>query len=210
MPSLNERLNNWLQRYYLFVTLLVVGLIVVGSLNWLLLPEYERLVATGSGEYEDLNSTITLHEQYLADLHMMESNYNQMDQRVMRILDSIVPEQYASGPVFASIEQLFVGSKFTVQSINVSADTTANPDDAATTTSEEIFQPIAVSVNLIGSADASYTNFKALLERIERNPQIMNINSMSYAPGSNAFTFVLHTYQRGTLTTSNNNGTTQP
>lgn len=182
--------NLWIERNYGYVALVVVGAIILLMTTWFLWPQYQRMQSAGILQYYNMTQVLEQRRQYVTDLEAMASNYQQLDQRVIRAIDVALPEHYSDGPVYAEVEQLVEGTKYTVQSVNVSAATTDTTEPAA-------YDIVTLSLNLSAvDASVTYQDFKDLLDHIERYPHLMNLESLTYNTSNSGYSLVLKTYQR--------------
>ncbi len=193
----------WLSHNYGYVALGLVGVITIVMANFFIWPQYQRMESGGTLQYRNITGVIEQRQAYIADLQTMQQAYEQLDQRIVRAIDVALPTDYSAGPVFAEVEQLFQGSGFTVQSINVAATSSATnaitPTEAAIADQPTLYDVVSISVNLTSTDAVTYADFKQLLDRIERYPHLMNLESLNYTPDTTGYTFVLKTYQSKAL-----------
>ena len=188
------QLNLWLERSYAFVALGVVGAITVVVANWFIWPQYQRMQSAGILQYRDITHVLEQRRAYIADLAVMQQEYEALDHRITRAVDLALPGDYVAGPVYIEVEQLLQGTDYAVQSVNVAVDAVSS-----TSTTSAVYDIVTLSVNISAAdAEVSYNDFKTLLSRIERYPHLLNLETLTYTPGTNAYTFVLKTYQRKT------------
>ncbi|MBI4407594.1 MAG: hypothetical protein HY565_03790 [Candidatus Kerfeldbacteria bacterium] len=192
-----DQLIVWLNHNYGYIALGVVGIITVVMANFFIWPQYQRMESGGTLQYRNITTVIEQRQAYITDLQTMQQAYEQLDQRIVRAIDVALPKDYSAGPVFAEVEQLFQGSGFSVQSVNVAA--TSSTTEAVTAEQPTLYDIVSISVNLSSTSDVTYADFKQLLARIEGYPHLMNLESLTYAPGTGSYTFVLKTYQRKAL-----------
>lgn len=194
-----DHLNAWLARNYGYVALGVVGVIIILMANVFIWPQYQRMQSAGTLQYRDITTVIEQRQAYIQDLETMQQEYEQLDQRIVRAIDVALPIGYSDGPVFAEIEQLFQGSGFTVQSVNVASTSGADSSvDSVALKTPTLYDMVSISVNLTSADAVTYEDFKQLLQQIEQYPHVMNLESLTYAPNTSSYTFVLKTYQRTT------------
>lgn len=194
-----DHFNAWLARNYGYVALGVVGVIIILMANVFIWPQYQRMQSAGTLQYRDITTVIEQRQVYIQDLETMQQEYEQLDQRIVRAIDVALPIGYSDGPVFAEIEQLFQGSGFTVQSVNVASASGANSNaDGVALETPTLYDLVSISVNLTSADAVTYEDFKQLLQQIEQYPHLMNLESLTYAPNTSSYTFVLKTYQRTT------------
>lgn len=187
-----EQLNSWLERSYGYVALGMFGVIAVVMTNWFIWPQYQRMQSAGILQYRDMTVVLDQRRAYIQDLAVMQQEYEQLDQRIVRAIDLALPEEYADGPVYAEVEQLLQGTPYSIQSVNIAVS-------GETETADPIYEVVTLSLNISAvNGTASYDDFKTLLARLEQYPHLLNLESLTYSPGTSAYTFVLKTYQRRT------------
>lgn len=193
----------WLNHNYGYVALTLVGVITIVMANFFIWPQYQRMESGGTLQYRNITTVIEQRQAYIADLQTMQQAYEQLDQRIVRAIDVALPTDYNTGPVFAEVEQLFQGSGFSVQSVNVASaggtTSTVTPNELVIAEQPTLYDIVSISVNLTSTGDVTYADFKQLLARIEGYPHLMNLESLTYAPGTSSYTFVLKTYQSKAL-----------
>lgn len=191
-----EQLNHWLERSYGYVALVVVGVVTVVIANWFIWPQYQRMQSAGILQYRDITQLLDQRRAYITDLQTMEREYAALDHRITRAIDVALPGNYADGPVYVEVEQLLGGTDFIVQSVNVAVNATIDPTGAVVATNP-IYEVVTLSVNISAvDATVTYDDFKELLRRIEQYPHLLNLETLTYSPGTSGYTFVLKTYQR--------------
>lgn len=196
MNNRSEQLNKFLERYYGYILVGVLGLVLVLMLNFFIWPQYQTMQSAGILQYRNSTDTVAQRRSYLQQLQQMEIEYKELDQRVFRAIDIALPTEYSKGPAFAEIEHLLDGTSFKVENVNIVADPVIIAADTTTAVSN-VYEPVTVSLNISASGEAvNYEEFKTLLRRVEQNPHLMNLESMIYTPDTSAYTFVLKTYQR--------------
>ena len=143
------QLNLWLERSYAFVALGVVGDITVVVANWFIWPQYQRMQSAGILQYRDITHVLEQRRAYIADLAVMQQEYEALDHRITRAVDLALPGDYVAGPVYIEVEQLLQGTDYTVQSVNVAVDAVSS-----TSTTSAVYDIVTLSVN-ISAADRS-------------------------------------------------------
>src|SRR3989338_8075480 len=109
------QLNLWLERSYAFVALGVVGAITVVVANWFIWPQYQRMQSAGILQYRDITHVLEQRRAYIADLAVMQQEYEALDHRITRAVDLALPGDYVAGPVYIEVEQLLQGTDYAVQ-----------------------------------------------------------------------------------------------
>ncbi len=203
MNKRSEQLNKLLERYYLYVSVGLVGLITILMLNFLIWPQYQVMQSSGVLQYQNIIDVVAQRKAYLQQLQAMQADYESIDRRVVRAIDIALPDAYTEGPVYTEVEQLFNGTQFFLESINVSTGsttgttTTTDTVDASASSADAVYQEVTLSINISAiDGTSSYADYLELLRHIEQSPHLMNLESVSYTPGSSAYTLVLKTYQR--------------
>lgn len=192
MNSSTNRLTQFLDSYYRPLSALVVVVMIVIGWFTLLWPQYQALNDSGVLQYQSALVTLREHQQYLEDLRTMSERYATIDQRVFYAVDTLIPAHRSQELLFADLEKVFANTAFTIDNMNVAKlDATA----AVTSTLPEDVRLVTVSVN-VSTEDPSYSSFKELLIRIQQSAQLLNLQSLNYAPGNSSYSFVFSSYER--------------
>lgn len=201
-----ERINILLDRYFKVVALGLVVLVSLLGIQFLLLPQYNILQQSGVLQYQQVKTTLANRQAYVEQLKTMDQNYQQLDQRMLRTVDNILPSDFSDVDLFTELSQLFQQTNLSVQSINIASTSGSGAATAAATTTTKTATPAAtvsstydilqVTVNVSAGTTATYGDFKNLLVKLENYPHLINIDSMTYAPGKTAYTLIFTTYRR--------------
>jgi hypothetical protein len=203
MNKRSEQINQILERYYVYISLGLIGAIVLLMLNFIIWPQYQTMQSSGILQYNNITDVMAQRKIYLQQLQAMKLDYQDIDQRVVRAIDIALPATYTEGPVYTEVEQLFKGTQFVLDSVNVSSSTgigdDAVPTDTVITANgvAQNYKEVSLSLNVTAiDGSASYQDYLELLKQIEQSPHLMNLESISYSPNSTSYTLVLKTYQR--------------
>lgn len=203
MPLPKNQINQAITNYFSY---LASGLVIVLSilfLQFFLIPQYRMLQQSGIIQYHNLQQIVTERRRFLTELQAMQQAYDEFDFRALRYVDTVLPAEYDLVDAFAEIDDIFEGTNFIVQSINVSEATASAiaEDVTATPVSELDYQVVQISVNVSVRNDGlNYADFKTILQRIEQHQHVLNLDQLVYAPNANGFTLILKTYQRADAT----------
>jgi hypothetical protein len=184
---------------YSLATLFIVFIFL--GVYFVIYPQYVKFQNSGKQTYQQSVTVLAQRQQYLADLKTMEQYYQQLDKRLLVVVNQVLPKA-SSDELFAEIEAMFNKTSFTVQSINIASaiptgTTTKNPTTKATNNAGELkdFTRTQVTVNIVGN-NTSYEEFKKLLNQLENNAHIFELSSLSYNPAADSYTLLLQVYQR--------------
>ncbi len=220
MQITTETTNSFLTKYYLYLAIaIVIGICALGGV-FLLWPQYQNLQNSGVLEYKSAITTLQSRQEYLQNLKLMEENYKQLDKRLVRTMNTVLPEYQDSVLLFEEIELLLTSADLQVQSMNIAsgasaqstvADVPQPADDTqlleaenldATTDTEKTqaslaknIEQITVTVN-ITSKNNNYNNFKQFLVSLEQYNHLIELESMSFTPATDGTTLVFTTYQQ--------------
>lgn len=182
-----------LDRYYPYVLIGVLTVVVALGLYSIILPQYYGVQNTSAATYQQSAAMLTEREHYLNDLQVMEANYTKLDKRMLSYMYKILPK-LPPEMLFAEIEGILRKSKFTVQSINISPGAAGVADSAvAPTTTKDLYSVTQVSVNVIGKG-TSYADFKELLQQFENSAHLIELGSLTYNSSVDSYTLVLKIY----------------
>lgn len=193
MNSSTNTITQFLDKYYRAFSMIIAALMIV--LGWWLLlwPQYQALTDSGVLQYQTALVTLGEHQHYLADLQTMAERYQTIDRRVFYAVNTLVPPHRDQELLFADLENVFANTAFTITSMNVASQSTT--DKTTVSALPDTIALVTVSVN-VATTDPSYSNFKELLKRIQQSAQLLNLQSLNYAPGSSSYTFIFTSYER--------------
>jgi Tfp pilus assembly protein PilO len=205
MKLFNEgQANQFLNRYYRYLSLILILVIIIIGYFSLLLPQYRKLKDTGIFENKEAENMLAEREQYLADLREMRQAYDELEIRAWRSLDNILPAEDEIYLLFAQMEVFARDNNLILTSININdgsidaaatgqsvANKAIDPSNVSVKPADNI-RTVSLSLNLTGIN--SYENFKQFLDSIENNVRILDLRSLAYSPGNNTYTVTLTTY----------------
>lgn len=210
MPLPKNQINQAITNYFSFIASGLVIVLSISFLQFFLIPQYRMLQQSGIIQYHNLQQLVTERRRFLTDLQAMQQAYDEFDFRALRYVDTVLPADYDLVDAFAEIDDIFEGTNFIVQSINVSEATAATAGEAVTDTTDTPtttpvsvleYQVVQISVNVSVRNDSlNYADFKTILQRIEQHQHVLNLDQLVYAPNANGFTLILKTYQRADAT----------
>lgn len=177
-----------LEQYYSYVLAGIFFVTVGLGLYLIILPQYYSAQNTSATAYQQSLQLLTQRQQYLADLQVMEANYQKLDTHILSYMHQILPE-LAPAVAFTEVEALFQKSKFTVQSINIVPETPGQPAANA----KGLYTVTQVNVNIVGDA-ATYADFKDLLQQLEHNAHLIELGSLSYNANATSYTLSFKIY----------------
>ncbi len=201
MNSRSEQFNKFLEHYYSYILAIVLGVVFLAMLNFFIWPQYQTMQSAGILQYRTSADVVAQRRNYLTQLQTMKTEYESLDKRIVRSIDLALPTEYSEGPVYAEIEHLLDGTKFTIDTVNIVTNSSTATLDAAGATTEvvtnDVYEEVLLSLNVVAiDSSTSYADFKTLLQHIEQNPHLMNLDSVIYTPDNSSYTLVLKTYQR--------------
>ena len=212
MDNITESSERFIDRHYrLIAWLVVIGLLLLGGVS-LLWPQYQRLQSSGVLQHSAAQERLSLNQGYLADLQTMEMNYEDLDTRSLRLLDTIVPVQQPGTRLYEEFELVFANSDLELQTITISVPELTTDEELAelaegntidmvetdqSTIATGLDDIVIATITLnVTAEDGSYEEFKRVLQFIEQYEHVLDLDTVTYGSSAGAYTFVLTTYQR--------------
>lgn len=220
MQITTETTNSFLGKYYFYLAIsIVVAIFALGGV-FLLWPQYQSLQNSGVLEYKSAVSTLESRQRYLQNLKSMESNYTELDKRLLRSMNNVLPTHQDSVILFEELELLLTEADLEVQSMNIaasaspeatsadipqtvddtqlleseSADTSENNPKAKPALAKNI-ERINVTVNIKSNSN-TYASFKQFLTSLEQYNHLIELEAVSFSPDTQGTTMVFATYQQ--------------
>lgn len=179
-----------LARYYKWLTLLSIIIIIALSYYYILEPKYQEVGVGGRYDLASLESELILRNDYLEKLKQLEANYNKIAQADIDKLEKILPEEKDIPGLFVQLQALAEDHGFLLTSVSIGdmPDNTANKKSVAT------IQKMNISINLIGRGTSSYTEVKNFLSALEYNLRLFDVNAVYFSPDSSEYSINIFTY----------------
>ncbi|MFA5995115.1 MAG: hypothetical protein WCW27_03560 [Patescibacteria group bacterium] len=204
MDISKNKIYQIVDKYFAYSLAIIFGVLILFGGYFIIYPQYVKFQNSGKQTYQQSVTVLEQRQQYLADLKTMEQYYQQLDKRLLVVVNQVLPAA-TTEQLFAEIEAVFSKTNFTVQSINIAntapTSPTTSPASGATNNTgvPKGFTRTQVTVNIVGN-NTNYEDFKKLLQQLENNARILELSSLSYSPGADSFTLLLQVYQRNLTT----------
>lgn len=202
MTMFNKLNTSFIDKY--FIALTISTILIIGGIGTLVLlwPQYKSIQVTTNNNYTSTENAVAQRQQYLNDLQIMQNNYENLDQRMLRDVDTILPPDQDTSALFQEMQLLFNTTNFKVTSINVAEQAPDKKVDKTAKTTEMVPQDtlppdvktLQISVS-ITTPYLSYNQFKEFLSYIERYDHLLNLKAINYSPNSTDLTLLFTTYQ---------------
>lgn len=220
MQITTETTNSFLGKYYFYLAIsIVVAIFALGGV-FLLWPQYQSLQNSGVLEYKSAVSTLESRQRYLQNVKSMEKNYAELDKRLLRSMNTVLPSDQESVILFEELELLLADANLDVQSMNIAASASTEATNADIPKTEDDTQlledenmdaaenitktqpalaknieRINVTVNIKSNSN-TYASFKQFLTSLEQYNHLIELEAVSFSPNTQGTTLVFATYQQ--------------
>lgn len=216
MDQIKQPTESFVEQHYPVLAVVVAITLVILAGLFVLWPQYQRLQTSGVLQHDAATERLAQERDYLNNLKIMETNFNQLDAKSLRLMDTIVPEQQSVARLFEEMELAFSANGFSLQSINLIDTTDSQLDslvvenntvDVAAAQTESVsgagsavsrpsdVQIINVTIN-VTTENVGYDNFKSMLTYLEQYERVIDLDTLSYSGAESSYTFVFNMYQR--------------
>jgi len=177
----------FLVRYNKMLTLLLVVLIVSLSYFLVIAPKYESISIGGQYDLDALIQKREQQQQYLAQLKLLNENYQRISQGDASKLDKVLPSQKDIPGLFIQLQALAAENNFRLIAVNIDEEA----DQAIDENKIAGIKRLNISLNLVGG---NYLSLKQFLEDVESNLRIFDVNAVYFSPDSENYSVNLFTY----------------
>ncbi|MFH1781212.1 MAG: hypothetical protein ABH835_01195 [Patescibacteria group bacterium] len=212
-------LNEFLNKYYLLIAVLLV-LIILGIAGALIIyPQYTNLMTVRDEQLT--TSEIDLKEKttYLESLKQMQANYEDLNKENFRNFDKVMLTEEEIPWLFARIESVIEAANMTLLNISYvkEAKTLASQDQPPEDLGEEEIiteEPLldatglpitssvklppgvgAINVNITVSSDNdNWESFKKIMTILEMNIELFEVKNITYSAGQADYSLSFDTY----------------
>ncbi|MFA6410909.1 MAG: type 4a pilus biogenesis protein PilO [Candidatus Buchananbacteria bacterium] len=177
-------------RYYKFVTVLIIIVLIGLSYYFILEPKYQQVGIGGKYNIDTLKQELIKRQNYLDNLKKLAANYQNISQTEMLKLNEVLPEEEDIPGLFVQLQNLAQENNLLLASvsINETSGSSQNGNLAGN------IKKLSVSLNLIGGQGNSYNEVKQFLSALEYNLRIFDVNSVYFSPDSPSYTINIFTY----------------
>ena len=218
-PNSTHTEHRWEKWFPLLALVVFAAVLVVGGMV-VVVPQYDHLQHTREHVYSQNVSAVNEREMYIADVEEIASRYADIDQRTYRVMDRIIPPAQNTSLLFEELDRFFSDSDLQLVGVTVTsggsvATSQTDASEAAEDEADNGFdfgalsgdvpvetviessdvETIQLSLNIVAPS-GSYEEFKQMLEVIEAYPRVMDLASISFTAGTDAYTLVINTYQQ--------------
>lgn len=201
-------LNEFLNKYYALLAVVLV-LLIFGVGGFLLVyPQYRELVQVQEEQLSASEFDLVQKTQYLQDLREMEENFQAQNLENYRNLDKVIFTRSQFPLLFARLENIVSGLGMSI--VNITYAPAGDEAEGAAGTEEDEEEDEAapelaaadlppgiglLSVTMtVTSPDRNWTAFKELVNTLQYNIQLIEIESLSYSPSLEAYNLTFNMY----------------
>ncbi|MFH1426237.1 MAG: hypothetical protein ABIG66_02275 [Candidatus Kerfeldbacteria bacterium] len=192
----------FISKYYLwFVALEAVLILVVG---WFVLLDKEltKIEEAGLIGYEDTSARLQERENYLLQLQTMETEYSKLSEERLQQMDHLLPVGLEPASVINRMSALAEQAGLAILSIDVVkpepvaeatiTDAGTIAGEASKFTSKDV-RTATITLN-IESGEGTYEELKLFLDTLESFVPILDLQNLTFSPGSASYALQLQTY----------------
>lgn len=210
-------LNEYLNKYYaLLAVVLVLIILAVGGIL-LIYPQYQDLVQVREEQLSTSEYDLVQKTQYLRDLREMDENFQAQNLENYRNLDKIMFSQSDFPLLFARMENIVESAGMKIVSISYvpQGEEAESPVGRAEPPEEQGQQGDILGQDTLGSApendlpdgisrlsvtmtvqasEKKWEAFKGFINTLQYNIQLIEMESLSYSPGLETYSLAFNMY----------------
>lgn len=167
------------------------ALIVVIGVGYLIVlsPKIQELREVGIEGQKDREATLSTLKDELSQLQSAKEQFDMITSEELELITLALPTEKNIPNLFVEIPLFLETKNLTMTSLDISeVDLLFNQGEQPRTTIHRV--DITVGVDGL----ESYLLFKDFLASVEDNLRLLDINSITYVPGSSSYTFIFSTY----------------
>ena len=192
--SINLQLGQFFVYNYQLLIALICLLVMIGSLFWFFLPQYNKTLADARDDYQKAQQELLDKQKYQANLIQLNDFYKQIDQATRNKVRDILPATLDRENLLAEIEAICLLNSLLIKSSDVTAvENKTTTDNEAPKTTNLSNQPKSAIIKL-ELQGRSYKSFKGLLKTVENNLHLMDIQHLNYLPDQNQIVLEIQVY----------------
>ncbi|MFA4942572.1 MAG: hypothetical protein WC564_02990 [Patescibacteria group bacterium] len=201
-------INRLLNDYFGAIIALSVIVILVGSYYFIILPRYQKIVATINATFYETDQLTPKYKE-LSDYQSLIEVYKNISPSDVLKVKGLVPQEYLKEDLFTEIIYLASTQKLTVNSLNISKDGVATSTPVSGRTAGANTNGTSTAGNLsslklpsgvgafnvkLSLGNVDYPALKTWLRAMENSLRIIDVKSISFDPKSGAAVLDMTTY----------------
>ena len=197
-----KKINTFLIKYFKFLVLFLVLLVLVLGYFFLLGPEYKEIQTLIRNSQEQRQEMFLSKQKKLNRLKDYIKSYEKFSSEEKEKIDYILPQKYNQEELFSELNYLVEKNNLILKNISVKGGKTQvefgqTKEDIEKQVQDPILktpagvQKYAVDVSILGT---NYYSLKNLLYTLENNLKLLDITQLNFSPGSKTVNLTLMTY----------------
>lgn len=204
-------INRILNNYFGILVIVVVLAILIASYFFLILPKYQKIVATINATFYEKNQLAPKYRE-LSDYQALIEAYKNVTSTDVERVKNLIPKEYIKEDLFTEMIYLASAKGLTVNSLNVikyGEATSTSPVGGATRVSGanvaaaptsspsldlRLPSGIGAFVVKITLGKASYPALKTWIQTMENSLRIIDVKSLSFDPKTSVASLEMVTY----------------
>jgi len=191
---IEKRVNKFLNDYFKWFIFFEVAVILIFGYFLLLKPKYDQisLVTDAISKQEQLD--YSKKDLELKDLNSLIASYKTIDQRSKDRIYAIAPVKKNEEELFSEMNYIVTKNGLILRDISWAKGSKLNNegnDSGTDYLASGDLEQVTVNLNVVG---ANYESFKNFLSALENNLHLMDVENVSFDPGSGGITLVISTY----------------
>jgi len=178
---------------YFVIIIIVIVLIVLGiGYMAFIKDKVSQIQKVGNVDYQLKEDERDRKEVIIEKLERLEEEYNKISTGQIKELDNVIPTQVDIPELIIKLKQFVVDNNLILTSIDIggAAAAEATKESSSATIKQ-------LNISLVISGIDSYNRFKSFLDSLEKNMPLLKMNSLTYSPKTDSYSFTLITYYLG-------------
>ncbi len=179
----------FINRYYIGIVIALVLVILAGGYWFFVKQTVDKIRVVGVADIENKQQIIDQQQRALDKLKNLKKQYEALDYSQLKHIQSVLPHEADLPYVIMKLKQLITDNGLELVTIDSGAFSSTNASAGAAV-------PVIRKLNITVSFDGleSYAGLKNFLDQLSNSVPFFELNSLSYLPGSSAYTLNLTTY----------------
>ncbi|MBL7057724.1 hypothetical protein ISS03_00115 [Patescibacteria group bacterium] len=176
-----KQINYYLGYYFNTIVIVIVLGILIGSYFFILLPKKQSADERVGSEAAVREQRYLSLKSELSRLEELTIVYDSIDSKNIAKLDKILPKKIELEELIKQMEVIMMQNGLFLSNITTREAKNLTPDIGSA----------EININVVG---ADYLGFKNLLRSLENNLRLMDIQSLTFAPGGKGSSLIILAY----------------
>jgi len=197
LPEIRRKILLFTNRFFIPIAVVLVICIFIASYFTFIEKEIANIKNIGVVDFQKKKNELSEKNALLDKIKKVHESYLKINKDEIKKISLILPEEKDTASLFMEVESLARKSGLLLNGVDI-AQGGAISVPASGGTDSPALNINKLNINLKIQGIDKYDKLKLFLNNIEKEIRILDLNSLTYSPGTDSYALSLITYYQGT------------